>query len=375
MDCEVDNGSVQEDEGLGWGKSLPVPRVQEMVRNDSESVPERYIQEHNRSPLDSEFSPYHFEIPIINFSALANGDEDEQRKLDIACKDGGFFQIFIFIRGSFTTSKRVRCFLHITDHGVTEKVLHDMKAAVAAFFELPLEEKKKYSMGENDLQGYGQGYVVSEQQKLEWCDLIFLLTLPTKIRKFNLWPVSIPGFKEAVENYSIEMQKVAEELLANLSLLMGMEKEDLIPLHGEMKQATRMNYYPPCSRPELVLGVSPHSDASTITLRLQDDEITGLQIRHKQKWVPVKPIPNAIVVNIGDVIEGWSNGVYKSIEHRAVTNEKRARMSTASFFIPEDEVEIGPLESMIKYVDYLRRTLERKLDGKAHTEFLKLEAE
>ncbi|KAL5799951.1 hypothetical protein ACOSQ4_032835 [Xanthoceras sorbifolium] len=95
MDCEVDNGSVQEDEGLGWGKSLPVPRVQEMVRNDSESVPERYIQEHNRSPLDSEFSPYHFEIPIINFSALANGDEDEQRKLDIACKDGGFFQVNI----------------------------------------------------------------------------------------------------------------------------------------------------------------------------------------------------------------------------------------------------------------------------------------
>ncbi|KAH7548126.1 hypothetical protein JRO89_XS14G0071100 [Xanthoceras sorbifolium] len=290
MDCEVDNGSVQEDEGLGWGKSLPVPRVQEMVRNDSESVPERYIQEHNRSPLDSEFSPYHFEIPIINFSALANGDEDEQRKLDIACKDGGFFQ-----------------------------------AAVAAFFELPLEEKKKYSMGENDLQGYGQGYVVSEQQKLEWCDLIFLLTLPTKIRKFNLWPVSIPGFKFNTSAWRDETSN-ENELLS------------------------------PCSRPELVLGVSPHSDASTITLRLQDDEITGLQIRHKQKWVPVKPIPNAIVVNIGDVIEGWSNGVYKSIEHRAVTNEKRARMSIASFFIPEDEVEIGPLESMVDDKDRPRST-------------------
>ncbi|TXG49816.1 hypothetical protein EZV62_025691 [Acer yangbiense] len=254
--------AVQEDEGLGWGKSLPVHSVQEMVRKDSQSVPERYIQKHNNRPLDSEFSLDLCEIPIINFSLLANGDEEEQRKLDIACKEWGFFQI--------------------TDHGVTEKVLHDMKAAEAAFFELPLEEKKKYAMGENDLQGYGQGYVVS--QKLEWCDLIFLMTLPPKIRKFKHWPVSIPGFKESVENYSTETQKVAEELLANLSLLMGMEKEDLKSLHGEMKQAMRMNYYPLCSRPELVLGINPHSDASTITLLLQDDELTGLQIRHKQKW-------------------------------------------------------------------------------------------
>ncbi|KAK0592597.1 hypothetical protein LWI29_022056 [Acer saccharum] len=364
---EVDNGSVQEDEGLGWGKSLPVPSVQEMVRKDSQSVPERYIQEHNNRPLDSEFSPDLCEIPIINFSLLANGDEEEQRKLDIACKEWGFFQI--------------------TDHGVTEKVLHDMKAAEAAFFELPLEEKKKYAMGENDLQGYGQGYVVSEQQKLEWCDLIFLVTLPPNIRKFKHWPVSIPGFKEAVETYSTEMQKVAEELLANLSLLMGMEREDLKSLHGEMKQAMRMNYYPLCSRPELVLGISPHSDASTITLLIQDDDINGLQIRQKQKWVPIKPIPNAIVVNIGDALEVWSNGVYKSIEHRAVTNEKRSRMSIATFLIPSDEVDIGPLESMvedknhprmykkIKYLDFLRHSLGGKLDGKAHTEFLKLHAE
>ncbi|KAK2637334.1 hypothetical protein Ddye_032126 [Dipteronia dyeriana] len=276
--------AVQEDEGLGWGKSLPVPSVQEMVRKDSQSVPERYIQDQNNRPLDSEFSPDLCEIPILNFSLLASGDGEEQRKLDLACKEWGFFQIM---------------------------ALHDLKAAEAAFFKLSMEEKKRYAMGENDLQGYGQGYVVSKQQKLEWCDLIFLVTLPPKIRKFKHWPVSIPGFKEAVEAYSAEMQKVTEELLANLSLLMGMEKEELKSLHGEMKQAMRMNYYPLCSRPELVLGISPHSDASTITLLIQDDELTGLQIRHKQKWVPVKPIPNAIVVNVGDALQVWSNGVQK----------------------------------------------------------------
>lgn len=97
---------------------------------------------------------------------------------------------------------------------------------------------------------------------------------------------------------------MANEIFANLSLLMGMEREGLKDLHGEMKQAMRMNYYPICARPDLVLGVSPHSDGSSITLLLQDDdEINGLQIKHKGCWVPVKLLPNAIVVNLGDALE------------------------------------------------------------------------
>lgn len=76
---------------------------------------------------------------------------------------------------------------------------------------------------------------------------------------------------------------MAEEVLAKLSLLMGMDKDGLKMLHREMKQAVRMNYYPTCSRPDLVHGVSPHSDACTITFLLLDDEITALQIKHKDK--------------------------------------------------------------------------------------------
>lgn len=103
--------------------------------------------------------------------------------------------------------------------------------------------------------------------------------------------------------YSTELQKVGDEIFANMSVLMGMERESLKNIHGVMKLGVRMNYYPSCARPDLVLGVSPHSDASSLTLLLQDDEIAGLQIKHKGIWVPVKPIQNALVVNIGDVME------------------------------------------------------------------------
>ena len=84
---------------------------------------------------------------------------------------------------------------------------------------------------------------------------------------------------------------------------MGMDKGSLLKLHKELLQALRVNYYPPCHKPDKMLGISPHSDTSTITILMQDDDVTGLQIRHQEGWVPVEPVPNALVVNIGDVIE------------------------------------------------------------------------
>lgn len=78
---------------------------------------------------------------------------------------------------------------------MAEEVLRKMKAAVAEFFSLPLVEKKKYAMAKNDIQGYGQGYVVSDQQKLDWNDLIFLITLPPKYRNIKYWPETLQGFR------------------------------------------------------------------------------------------------------------------------------------------------------------------------------------
>jgi len=65
-----------------------------------------------------------------------------------------------------------------------------------------------------------------------------------------------------------------------------------------------MNYYPTCSRPDLVLGLSPHSDGSALTVLQQaKGSPVGLQILKNNTWVPIEPIPNALVINIGDTIE------------------------------------------------------------------------
>ena len=84
---------------------------------------------------------------------------------------------------------------------------------------------------------------------------------------------------------------------------LGMEAKEIRELLGEGWQAVRMNYYPPCPKPELVIGLNPHSDAVCLTILLQINEMEGLQIRKDGMWIPVIPLPDAFIVNIGDILE------------------------------------------------------------------------
>jgi isopenicillin N synthase-like dioxygenase len=65
----------------------------------------------------------------------------------------------------------------------------------------------------------------------------------------------------------------------------------------------RMNYYPPCPQPEKVIGLTPHSDAPALTFLLQLNEVEGLQVKKDDMWDPIRPLPNAFIVNIGDMLE------------------------------------------------------------------------
>ncbi|XP_059649924.1 2-oxoglutarate-dependent dioxygenase 11-like [Cornus florida] len=368
----IDEAAMDEQDIPTYASSLPVPNVQEMVRENPLHVPERYIRNHEDMPKSTDATHLSSKIPVIDLLLLSSGRKEELKKLDLACQEWGFFQV--------------------VNHSVTKEVVHNFKDATAEFFDLPLEEKNMYAMASNDIQGYGHAYVVSEEQKLDWSDALILITYPSKYRRLRFWPTTPTGFKEITEAYANELRRVAEELIGSISLIMGMDKSTLLAMHKELMQGMRLNYYPTCNKPDQVLGISPHSDTSTITILHQDENVNGLQIRHGGEWVPVNPIENALVVNIGDVIEVQilqfiepilSNGKYKSIEHRAVTNENKARISFATFFIPNDDVELEPLDNLVdpkttlrmykkvRYGDYLRQSMKSKLQGKAHTEMAK----
>lgn len=107
-----------------------------------------------------------------------------------------------------------------------------------------------------------------------------------------------------MEEYSREVRRLCQKLLGFIAMSLGLNKDTFEEMFGVAVQAVRMNYYPPCPRPDLVLGLSPHSDGSALTVLQQGKgSSVGLQILKDNTWVPVQPHPNALVINIGDTME------------------------------------------------------------------------
>ncbi|CAM8993211.1 unnamed protein product [Rhodiola kirilowii] len=346
-----------------------VDDVQELRRAKPRVVPERFVRDEKERPaLDNLCLPCLDEIPVIDLSKLLKLNSKEFRneisKLGNSCRDWGFFQVI--------------------NHGIDLELLEQIEKVGMEFFMLPLEEKLKYQMSAGTVQGYGQAFVFSEDQKLDWCNMFALGVHPNYIRNPKLWPSKPSDFSDAVGRYSSGVQKLCGKLLKYIALSLGLKMEVFEDMFGEAVQAIRMNYYPPCPRPDLVLGLSPHSDGSALTVLQQGKgSSVGLQILKDNNWVPVHPIPNSLVINIGDTIEVLTNGKYKSVEHRAVTHKERERLSIVTFYAPSYEVEIGPLQELVNennpckyrtfnHGDYSKHYVSSKLQGKKTLEFAKV---
>lgn len=99
------------------------------------------------------------------------------------------------------------------------------------------------------------------------------------------------------------MKNLGMAILAQMAKALEVKTEEITEIFEDGFQSMRMNYYPPCPQPDKVIGLTPHSDASGITILLQVNEVEGLQIKKDGKWVSIKPLPNAFVINIGDSLE------------------------------------------------------------------------
>ncbi|KAK6124120.1 hypothetical protein DH2020_042146 [Rehmannia glutinosa] len=348
------------------GSSLKVPIVQELAKDKLETVPSRYIRlDHDNHHLRSNLSSLP-EIPIIDMQNLFDPDsmDSELDKLHKACQEWGFF--------------------HVINHGVDSEVIEIMKLEIQEFFNLPIEEKNKFSQEAGDIEGYGQAFVVSEEQKLDWADMFYIVTLPTHLRKPHLIPKLPAKFRDAIESYGAELKVLGMKILNQMTKALNMKSEEIKTLFElEGMQSMRMNYYPPCPQPELVTGVCPHSDAGGLTILLQINEMEGLQIKKDGIWIPVSPLPGAFVVNIGDTLEILTNGTYRSIEHRATVNPTKERLSIATFLTPKSDGELGPSPSLISpenppkfkrigMADYLRGLFSRELKGKSYLDAMRI---
>lgn len=81
------------------------------------------------------------------------------------------------------------CWVQLINHTVDISLVEKVKSEIEKFFMLPVEEKKKkYGQLPGDIEGFGNAFVVSEEQKLDWGDMFYLTTLPIHLRKSHLFP-------------------------------------------------------------------------------------------------------------------------------------------------------------------------------------------
>ncbi|KAG8052264.1 hypothetical protein GUJ93_ZPchr0001g30661 [Zizania palustris] len=346
--------------------SLPVPNVQELARachgTDGE-IPDRYVRPEVAADEAIGGRDINSAIPVIDLAKLLDpqSSQEECAKLGSACQHWGFFQLI--------------------NHGVPGEVISDTRRDVTEFFRLPLEAKEEYSQLADGLQGYGHSFVFSEEQKLDWGDLLYLQLRPNESRDMRFWPEQPTSFRNSIERFSSETAKVARCLLKFLAIDMGVDPESLLEKFRGEPQSMRANYYPPCRQAGKVLGLSPHCDATGLTLVLQVNNVQGLQIRKEGQWLAVDALDGALVVNVGDILEVLSNGRYRSIEHRAVVNPEKERISAAVFHMACRNAMVGPLPELVKddgkavytsmvFEDFMKRFFSMKRNGRGGVEGL-----
>ncbi|KAJ1296281.1 hypothetical protein BS78_01G288200 [Paspalum vaginatum] len=337
--------------------------VADSIRETGE-VPEKYVRsEIKADPVIVGAEGYN--LPVIDMSRLLNPEfsEEEIAKLGSACEQWGFFQL--------------------VNHGLDQGLLQQIKADITKFFSLPLEEKLAVAIPPNGMEGFGHHFVFSEEQKLDWVDLLFLATRPIEHRNLTFWPTKPSTFRDTLDKYSLELANVSAQLLKFMANNLGVDQEALLSTFKGLPQSMRINYYPPCSQADKVLGLSPHTDGVGMTFLLQVNDVEGLQIRKDGKWFSVQAMNGALVVNIGDVLEILTNGRYKSIEHRAVVNSNKERITIAVFQSAHLFCTIGPLQELLKAgkahykvidgVEFTKGYFAAKLEGRRYLESLKLD--
>ncbi|KAI3881660.1 hypothetical protein MKX03_026857 [Papaver bracteatum] len=350
------------------GNGLSVPSVQELAKATLAEIPSRYICTDENLLTMGASTTDNETVPVIDLQNLLSPEPVigmlELDRLHSACKEWGFFQL--------------------VNHGVDALLVDNVKSEVQGFFNLPMDEKTKYGQKDGDDEGFGQFFVISEDQKLDWADVFYMSTLPLHSRKPHLFPELPLPLRETMESYSSEMKKLSMVLFDMMGkALQVVEIKGITELFEDGAQQIRMNYYPPCPQPELVFGLTSHSDFDGLTILLQLGEVEGLQIKKEERWISIKPLPDAFIVNVGDILEIMTNGIYRSVDHRAVVNSIKERLTIATFHDPRLEAEIGPISSLItpetpalfkrgRFEDLLTEKFSKKLDGKSFLDCMRM---
>ncbi|KAK6945344.1 Non-hem dioxygenase N-terminal domain [Dillenia turbinata] len=251
-------------------------------------------------------------IPVIDLSNIDNSTVQRQtimEQVKEAASTWGFFQVI--------------------NHGVATSVLDETVAAIQAFHEQPHEVKSKYYNRE-ERKGvmFTSNNDLYRSKAAAWHDSLNMWMAPEPP---NAEEIPETCRKEAVA-WDMHSTAVAEKVMELLSEGLGLERDKFKELSFLGSRALVGHCYPYCPQPDLTVGIVPHTDPGIITILLQNG-VEGLQVKHGEEWVDVKPLHGGLIINVGDLLQIVSNGEYTSVQHRVLANSsKEPRISIVMFF-------------------------------------------
>lgn len=279
-------------------------------------------------------------LPIINMSALFLNDLTAKHEvatdIEHACRTHGFF--------------------YVIGHGIPVSSLSQLDEISRQFFALPDAEKMKISMdkGGRAWRGYfpSGGELTSGKpdqkegiyfgSELPADDARVIAGLP--LHGSNLWPQQIAGMSKIVSEYMNQAAAVAQVLLQGIALSLGLESDYFERTYTRDPTILfRIFHYPAINdRIDNLWGVGEHTDYGLLTLLAQDSH-GGLEVKSRAGWIEAPPLNNALVCNIGDMLDRLTGGWYVSTPHRVSAQTHDGRLSFPLFFDPDFNAEIQPL--------------------------------
>lgn len=265
-------------------------------------------------------------------------------------------------------------FFYIKDHGIPDVVIERCYAASRSFHDQPADWKEKYNINKSR---HHRGYVPMKDNCYEkdgktyysyheTFDLSYdtdpddpRVQKPYGMVGPNVWPDDLPGFREAVSEYYDAVYQLGRELLAAFELGLGLAPGRLMQhVNVPTSQLRLLRYLEnDAPRDETNQGIGAHSDFECFTILHTGGP--GLQLMsYDDHWVDAPPQPGTFVVNIGDCLEAWTGGLFKSTQHRVV-NLGIERYSLPLFFSTDFDVEIKPLpelasdEALARYTPFV----------------------
>jgi isopenicillin N synthase-like dioxygenase len=281
------------------------------------------------------------QVPIIDVAQLfrdisGNAASDAIDQIAQACKTWGFFQVI--------------------NHGINSEQIESVWRQTHGLFALPLEEKLEIQRSrENPWGFYNNELTKNQRDKKEVFDFTREGVDPIYGQR-NRWPQGRDEFRSTMMDYLDACTELSLKLLEAFCLGLDLPADFMRrDFDGNHTGFVRLNYYPikdPMAdsgdehQASADLGIHHHTDAGGLTVLLQD-QVSGLQVYRDGFWYDIPTVEGAMVINTGDMMQVWSNDIYKAAIHRVLAMDTRERYSIPFFFNPAANCKVSPLPSVI----------------------------